>query len=244
VTRQEGGVQYKGVLPGNVSLMARGLSLSYVDPATNKAAVNNDKWKNLFELASSMYKIPGNMPKDPKQLFNLEEFFKDKVLAMVPFYSTLFASASNLGNDIGFDWDFTTYPSFEPGKTAEIDTTYLLVNSASKHKDEAFQAIQYLTTSTDVQENLAKVGEMPAVQLGNYEEVFGANYPILKQKNLKGALKAATRTPHHYNRFDDVVRSKVDNIFINQYLTGKMDTNTALRTIEEQANKTIEEKKQ
>jgi multiple sugar transport system substrate-binding protein len=238
VTRQTDGIQYKGILPGNVTLMARGLSLSFIDPATNRAAINNDKWKNLFELALSMYKIPGNMPNNPNDLSNSSEFYKDKVLAMFPSYNSQITALA--GNDnVGFNWDMTSYPSFESGKSAEVDTQILIVSAGGKHKDDAFKVIQFLTTSPEVQADLAKNALMPGLKLSNFEDLFGMNYPVLKQKNVKGVFKVEMRTPHPFNEYDDIVRSKVDSIFKNQYLTGKADTNTALRQIEEQANKAI-----
>ncbi|MCC2686835.1 MAG: family 1 extracellular solute-binding protein [Paenibacillaceae bacterium] len=240
VTRQADGVQYKGVLPGNVSLMARGLSLSYVDPKTKMASVNNAQWKNLFELALSMYNIPGNMPKNQKQLFNVDEFYKDKVLAMLPAYSVQITSIAGKENP-GFNWDMTSYPSFEPGKSNEVDTQVMLMSTTSKHKDDAFQVIQFLTTSKEIQSELAKSGQQPALKLDNFQDIYGSNYPILKQKNVKGVFKVETRTPHPFNEYDDIVRKQVDNIFIDEYLKGGIDANTALRQIEEQANKAIKE---
>jgi multiple sugar transport system substrate-binding protein len=243
VTRQADGTQYKGVLPGQVTLMARGLSLSYVDPKTNKAAINTTQWKNLFELALSMYQIPGNMPKS-KQLFNLDEFYKDKVLAMLPTYSVQINRIAELGDNAGFHWDMTSYPSFEAGKSNEVDANIMTVTTASKHKDDAFQVIQYLTSSQETQSVLARSGQMPALNMSDFLEQFGADYPILKQKNVKGVFKVETRTLHPFNTYDDDVLKVVNQVFNNQYIGGGLDANTALRQIEDQANKSIQEKMQ
>lgn len=241
LTRTEGGIQYKGVLPGNVSLMARGLSLAYVDSSTGKARIATDDWKKVFELAGAMYAIPGNMPKNPTQLANLDEFFKDKTLAMLPFYGNYIKTIAELGEHVGFNWDMTSYPSFTQGFSNEPGVNVLGISTASKNKKEAFRVIHYLTTSPEVQYELAKRGDMPAIKLDNAASLFGQYYPVLKQKNIQGIFKVQTRNAHPYHENERIVVRHVDRIFTNDFIQGKLDVNSALRKIEEDANKAIAE---
>lgn len=47
VTKTENGIRYIGLSPDTVSRLGYGLSLPYVNPATNKATINNDNWKKF-----------------------------------------------------------------------------------------------------------------------------------------------------------------------------------------------------
>jgi ABC-type glycerol-3-phosphate transport system substrate-binding protein len=60
VTRNVDGVQYAGLSHESVTRIASPKSLVIVNPATNKAEVNNDQWKKVFELSHSIFSIPGN----------------------------------------------------------------------------------------------------------------------------------------------------------------------------------------
>jgi multiple sugar transport system substrate-binding protein len=241
VTKNEGGVQYKGLQPGQVSLMARGLSLPYVDPKTNKASVTSDQWVELFKLAKSIYTYAGNEPA-ANPLFQVTKAFQEqKNIAMLPAYGTSLATVAAVSDNLGFDWDVVTWPSYkgDPGKSAESDANVVGVTTISKHKDEAFKVIQYLTTDKDMQLMVAKRGgNFPSLKMDNLADVLGADIPVMKTKNLKGALKAQLRQafPHEY---DALVRSSIDNQFL-AWLKTEDDAVTILRKIEEESNKKIE----
>jgi multiple sugar transport system substrate-binding protein len=50
LTRQDGGVQYRGLHPNFIHRPASQLGLGFIDPKTQKAIVNNEKWKKVFEM--------------------------------------------------------------------------------------------------------------------------------------------------------------------------------------------------
>jgi multiple sugar transport system substrate-binding protein len=212
VTVNEGGVQYKGLQPGQVSLMARGLSLPYVDPKSNKAKVTTDQWTELFKLAKSIYTYPGNEPAVTGGLAKVTQAFQEnKTIAMLPTYGTVLANIATVSDKLGFDWDIVSWPSYraDPGKSAESDANVFFVTKTNMNKDEAFKVIQYLTTDKEVQLTTAwRGGNFPALKIDNMIDSLGTEIPNMRNINLIGALKATLRTAvvHEY---DAIVRTTV-----------------------------------
>ncbi|CAG7613829.1 ABC transporter substrate-binding protein [Paenibacillus allorhizosphaerae] len=244
MTRSEDGTQYRGVDSGNVTLTARGLSLPFVDTEAKKAVVNNDRWNEVFNTAKAMYTIPGNAPSQEQFGKAVTNFFKEKNIAMFPYYTNAVIErfAAFGGGAQPFQWDVTTYPSFKeaPGKTAELDPSVFLLSKTSKYKDEAFQVISYLATSEEVQTAAAKQGRLPAIQLNGIESFYGEQITVLKDKNVKGMFKSATRELPPATKIDDFARNQLNTVFKN-IVYNNLDTVTALRTAEEVINKYIEQ---
>ncbi|CAG7617053.1 ABC transporter substrate-binding protein [Paenibacillus allorhizosphaerae] len=247
VSKVQDGITYKGLQPADIiDVFAGGLSLSYMDEQNKKAKVTTDGWKKVFEIAKEINSIPGNEPKDPKNIWKgSDDFFKDKNIAMMPYFGTRVQKAAQLNDELGFNWDVVSFPSFKdsPGKSSEVDAQVLALSKTSKHPDEAFKVIQYLTSSEEVQGNLAKMGRaLPALNNENLMKSFGADYPLLKTKNINGIFKTTPRQPHKASQYDDIVRKWLKNSFLD-HLSGKYDVNTALKTAEEGAAKEIESMK-
>ncbi|MCC2686793.1 MAG: family 1 extracellular solute-binding protein, partial [Paenibacillaceae bacterium] len=243
VTREEGSVQYKGLQPSQVaSLMARGMSLSFVDPKTNRAKITTDPWVNLFRLAKEIYTSPGNEPAAVPFWKEENAFMEDKNIAMVAVYGVALNKIIPISANLGFDWDVTTFPAFEEtrGTSAETDPSTYLVSSMSKYPEDAFLVIKYLTTDPELQLDIARRGgNLPALKTERALEVLGANSPILKTKNLKGIFKASLRKLHPFSEYDETVRAVAENGFV-AWLKSNDDANTVLRKLEEQANQKID----
>src|SRR5690606_8011575 len=97
----------------------------------------------VFEVVHAINDIPGNKGA------NLNNFLKDKILAMVPSYDARIAALELLyGTPEDFNWDITQFPSFPERPNTSLDSTghFLMVSSLSKHKEEAFQVIDLLTS--------------------------------------------------------------------------------------------------
>ncbi|MDF2725328.1 MAG: extracellular solute-binding protein family 1, partial [Paenibacillus sp.] len=85
VTRNESGTQYYGLDPENATRLAFPLSLVIMNGKTNKAEVNNEPWKRVFQLAQSIYSIPGNIPEKTANLNGggIVRFMQEKRIAML-----------------------------------------------------------------------------------------------------------------------------------------------------------------
>jgi multiple sugar transport system substrate-binding protein len=105
VTRTDGGVQYYGLDPENVTRLAFPLSLSPIDTKTGKASVNTDGWRRAFETTYAIYSIPGN---ERGKFFQFEK----EIVAMHAGIN-MFARLANAAEK-GFDnWDVAQYPSLK-----------------------------------------------------------------------------------------------------------------------------------
>jgi multiple sugar transport system substrate-binding protein len=242
LTKSEGGTQYKGldVLPGSITGFASPLSLPLYDAKSGKAVVS-DQWKNVFDTAMSAYSIPGNKPDQLKAWASRDFFLKDKNLAMTNDYiNFMFAQFINKPDII--DWDIAQLPSFQgaPNKTNQTDFHQFFVTTASKHPAEALEVIK-AATSDEVQLALAKSGSLPVLTNKEIQKQFGADLPF-KGKHMEGIFKS-TAAKKQFSDYDVIVEKAISSAFADVF-NGKTDTNTALRTAEEQANKAIEQQKQ
>jgi multiple sugar transport system substrate-binding protein len=60
VSRTDGGVEFHGIGMNSRMILDNQLSLSYIDPKTGKASVNNASWAKLLTNFAELFKIPGN----------------------------------------------------------------------------------------------------------------------------------------------------------------------------------------
>ncbi|WP_282942155.1 extracellular solute-binding protein [Paenibacillus sp. RC67] len=243
LSRVQDGVTYNGMQPADtIETFGLGLSVPFIDEQTGRAKVATDEWKKVFEIAKEFNTIPGNEPKDAKNMYKaVDQFFKDKNIAMMPYFGTRLQVAAKSDAELGFNWDVVAFPSFKetPGKTAEVDAQVFALSKTSKYQDEAFNVIQYLTASEEVQSNFVKLGRaLPSLKDDKLLKQFGEEYPVLKTKNVQSIFKSTTKTPHKTNKYDDLVRGKIKNAFA-EHLSG-LDINSALRKAEEEANKEID----
>jgi multiple sugar transport system substrate-binding protein len=234
LTRMEGGVQYRGLEPDAIDRPASELSLSTVDPKTNRASVNTEQWNRVFTLMKSFYEIPGN---SKLQWLNdaLVAFRKDKTLAMYPGpgYST-FLDIPDL------NWDMTTYPVFKeaPDRSLGLASRMVVITSFCENKDAAFQVAR-LMVSEETQKKLSSNGLGPVVTSDSVRKVFGSNVASLKGKNLQSAflLKPAPKP------MDTVYTSDANRALRNKFkymIAHNTDVNTTLRELDETINQAID----
>ncbi|WP_344910380.1 ABC transporter substrate-binding protein [Paenibacillus hodogayensis] len=231
LTRNEGGVQYRGLEPDGAVRVSSVLSLGYVDPKTNKASVNTDSWKNVFDLLKKIYEIPGNG--EVKLSGNaINQFAKDETLAMYPSLNLL----SNLKDEKKLNWDIVQYPSFKelPNTGMQVDEYILHITKQSKYKDQAFQVLATLL-SEDVQKEIARVGRIPTLTGKDIEEEFGKSLDFTKGKNLKAAFLSQPSKPFPVTKYDARAKQIILES-MNSVVKGAKDINTALRESEENIN--------
>ena len=233
LSRTEGETVYKGlVMSSSANIVLNQYSVAYLDPVTKKSIFTTDQFKKAFELLTSVAKVPGN--ELTAQTWSLAAqqnmFFKDQKAAMLLHFVIL--SLSQLKDQ--FNWDIATYPKLpeKPDVGPQSYPTYFYVTQTSKHKEDAFDAIAYLTTE-EFQNHLARRGMLPILKdrVAGLAE-FGKEVPILQGKNVK-ALIPEKYAPSALNKVE-IVRgqSPGHTAFFDayqNYVLGTKDLNTALR---------------
>ncbi|MBD2865125.1 ABC transporter substrate-binding protein [Paenibacillus oceani] len=240
MTRTEGGVNYRGLV-ASVEHIAQTnqFSAGYVDPKTDKSLfATNENWKKIADNLSRFYKIPGNEvdSKTGVLLAQVDAFRKDLTVAMMAHL------AIPDKKDAIKNWDMVKLPEFKelPGVGSQPYPTYFDITSMSKHKDEAFEAIAFLT-SEEFQLKLAKRGDVPVHKSQAVRNAFGQEVEHLKGKNIKARLPEKLAEPMAMTTYDAQAKTKWVT-HMNQLITGtgNDDINTLLRKAAEEADKDIE----
>ena len=236
VTRQDGGVQYKGIALQLIDKMALQLSLPYVDPKTEKAALDSDGWKKLFNQMKRVVSIPGVF-EGAEDISLYSNGLEKRTVAMVTNNNKIPRYLEEEKN--GLNWDLTTFPSYPEQMNVypSVEANSLILNVASKHKDEAFKVIEYLV-SDEVQLALAKSLQMSALKGEQFTKAFGENYPALKTKNLQGMFKGRPAPLKPTTIYDDLGLKAARDAYKEVTVNNK-DINTALREANEKLNQAI-----
>lgn len=241
LTREEGGVQYRGFF-ASVSHLARLNQLSFrtVDPATNKAALDNDNWKSFMNNIVRFYEIPG-YKMDPNLTFvtnKRNKFIQEKSVAMWLPVSTQH-TAQELAD---LNWDIASFPvdNQKPGVGPQPYPNAFWLTKISKQKDEAFQAIAYLASESFQLPGVKRGEFVSALKSETLRKSFGQESELYKGKNVKAMLPATFAPAVPITRFNSIAESNLLTSF-NDIILGKKDINTALRSAEEAANKKIQE---
>ncbi|GAA3405766.1 ABC transporter substrate-binding protein [Paenibacillus hodogayensis] len=233
LSRSEGGVDYKGlVMSSSANIVLNQYSVQYLDAATKKSVFNTDAFKKPFELLTSVAQIPGNGLNAQTWSLAAQQkmFFQDQSAAMLLHFVVL--SLSTLKDQ--FDWDIASYPQLadKPGVGPQSYPTYFYVTKTSKHKNDAFDVIAYMT-SEEFQNHLSKKGMLPILKdrtAGMAQ--FGQDVPLLKGKNVK-ALLPEKFAPSALTKVEIVKgQGPGHTAFFEAYqnvVLGTKDTNSALR---------------
>ncbi|ULL16778.1 extracellular solute-binding protein [Paenibacillus sp. H1-7] len=242
LTKTENGVRYIGLSPDTVSRLGYGLSLPYVNPATNKTTINNDNWKKVLTTMKEMIDIPGFLGEDKKLTYGTNDFFKNGNIAMLTAWVPDMIASVDPSITDKFQWDFVSLPNYsEAIGTGRIITPHtIMLNKQSKYKNEAFQVMS-IFTSDEVQAEMSKSGKISALAKADFQTQYGANVPFIQGKNISGIFKSKTRKINDpLTEYDALVRSALDAA--SKELAAGKDVNTVLRETEEKANKAIDEK--
>ncbi|MDF2718068.1 MAG: extracellular solute-binding protein family 1 [Paenibacillus sp.] len=237
LSRVEGGVNYQGLvlIARHYNLMNQ-LSQGYVDPATNKATLQNDNWKKLFDNFSRAFKIDANPYVPIGQANNV--FWKEGRAAMLV---SMFVSGAAYVRDTNIRWDMAPLPMLKerPGVGTGLLNYYFNVTSISKHRDQAFLAAAVLA-SEEFQKAQALNGDAPALKGDKYIDSIGKGVPQFADKNLKSLIPVQPAPSYKVNKYQSIVDKVLDTAF-DEVAMGKKDANTALRDADEAANKKIAE---
>ncbi|CAG7629367.1 hypothetical protein PAESOLCIP111_03096 [Paenibacillus solanacearum] len=233
LTRVDGSVTYLGFTaqPNNIMLNNQ-LSISPLHAKEDKATINNDGYRLLYDNLRRFFELPN------ATIAPLGDFSKGTIAMMVNSHPGIIGAARA---NPSLNWDVAAVPSLKerPKIGFKPATLALFVTQTSKHKDEAFEVVSYLL-SEEVQTALVKNGVGTPLKSDAVKKAFGQNVPEWQGKNV-GALYFYPDAPPSEARASHLVDVGVD--FGNSFaamVKDKIDSNTALRSFEEQINQTIE----
>lgn len=241
ITRNEDGKQYLGLwLSSKHYLRVAQNSAAFVND-DNKATVNNDQWKFIFDnIFSKLSRDPGVQKRAVEKFYQHADFNKDFLVGMYVYTTGWMQSADT---SLAMDWDIASVPQFKeyPGLNTQPYATYVGITSTSKEKDAAAEVLKYLV-SEEYQTIISKQGMITPLKTQAVRDVAFQDYPFAKEKNI-GAIFYGTPAPQRkMNQYDEIViEEAMATGIVPQIVRGLTDVNTAIRTAEDNANKLIQE---
>jgi ABC-type glycerol-3-phosphate transport system substrate-binding protein len=235
LTIMDQGVQFRGLDPDGVYKMSLTKSLTTLDFKTGKAALGTPDWLKVLGLLKDIYTISGNKPE--KFNYSTDPFIKNKVAAMLATAGYL----KTMAETEGLNWDIAQYPSYPETRNTygSVDSHLMWVTPTSKHKDEAIEVLK-LATSDEVQMILTKdYGDLTPLNSMEIKKTLGQSFPQTKEKHIESIYKSKNAPPQRLTKYEAGAR----DIFMKNfpdYISGKLDLNTFVRTSEEAVNQYLE----
>ncbi|CAG7627672.1 ABC transporter substrate-binding protein [Paenibacillus allorhizosphaerae] len=242
LSREDGGVKYRGLDMIRTLLRLNQLSLTYIDPKSEKAVVNTDPWKDMLNTLTGFYRIPGNeLPGNVPAAENA--FFKDQNLAMLVTFGN-FPSPEN--TELVQKWesiDLVTLPTFKeaPGIGNQYSGASLAISRTSKWKNQAIHLLA-AATSVEAEKHGAAIVRYPTIKSKDVLNSFGQGTPLLTSKNVKSLQLLRVASTASATQYDDVAHPIMSKAF-DDIASGKANVVTALREAEEKMNQKISEEK-
>lgn len=237
LTRTEGGVSYLGLDPDYLTRLLTPMSLNIVDGKTDRANVNSEEYKKVFELGKAIYDIPGNKPPEVMKGSAADRFIKDRNVAMLTTVNLL----DRLKQAPDLQWDVAQFPSYKerPNMYGMYDLHVMSISKTSKHKEDAMRVLEVLF-SDEVQLMSAKqAGKLPVMSDPKFSEAYLQDAPELKSKQIQSIFKSKPAPAPAYSKYYSKARGILVGKFV-EYVNGAKDVNTALREAEQEINKMIE----
>lgn len=239
LTRSEDGVQYTGLHPEWVLRPAYPLALTIVDAKTGKSRLQSEPWKQVAELLQQIGAIPGNW--DGKT--NRQDFWGKRSIAMLA-TTNVFASIEPEARKGFTNWDVAQYPSYssQPGVSGMVDAWVMIVAKTSRHKEQAMQVIDVVTSDEVQQLAAAKYAQLSTLASPAIRQQFGSQLESLniKQKNVAGIFKGRIVAAPKFSPYERQARAPFQENMA-KVVNGQMDVNTALRDADERTNKLLDE---
>lgn len=217
------------------------LRLAYVDPKTEKAIVNNDGFKRIFETFAALYKLGGEV--DPADFDNSGQktFITKRNVAMWAGNAVYPALIDLEKKGQGFNWDIVSLPTFPEAKGA--GTQYFgaaWAISAVNGKQELAAHIIAKLTDAEVQIEGGGLLRFPTLKAQEVKDGLGKGDTFLQSKNMKAlqinSIPIAVSPTKYDNTANSIMVAKAA-----QVIRGQKDSNTALREAEEEIDKKIAE---
>ncbi|WP_158606652.1 ABC transporter substrate-binding protein [Paenibacillus ginsengarvi] len=239
LSRTYEGIEYRGISPGvSHNRLSTQLSAPYAEPKTEKSMIGtHESWRKLFQTYKDVFSIPGNYPKGAAYNDAAKAFMTEKKLAMYP-HLLMFPDPK-----LGFNMGVTTFPFFKDkpwvGPSGFIEV--IVISKTTKNPDAAFQVVAHLT-SDEVQTRNARLGMNPVVTNSQAQMSLFADLPAAKGTDLTPFFKMKHAESYGKTIYD-AAGSKAVIKYLQEFIDGKLDLNTALARADEETNKAIEEQK-
>jgi multiple sugar transport system substrate-binding protein len=239
LSRTDGGVQYRGLLSGDITRFKDTKGLNVLDPVSNKVTIHSDQWRDVFQLFYNSYTTPGN---EPAELSNAgltnnvaRKEFNEGTAAMFNFANIL----SQLNENPELDWDVAQHPSYRdaPNKAVGVDSQLLIVTKTSKHKEAALQVIASVVDDQTQMNTTIKTGRFTPLASDEVRNTL-SKYPGVKGKNYQAFLKSGFYPLLPSSLYEGDTNNILRNASI-RLLKGESDLNTTLRAAEEEINALI-----
>lgn len=237
LTKEEDGVQYKGLATMPVYVVASQLSLEYVDLETKEPLVDSEGWVKAFELLKEIHTIPGN-----EEAIGWLNIFEDQTIAMYPrvnIYEQIDIEADVVSS---VNWDLVQYPSFadHPDVAARAPAHVVILSSMTDYPEDAFLAMAALL-SDEAQQIASEHMTLPVIDNEEILEHFGKNFPAFADKNTDAIFKSSPAPLAPPTIYNATAEGIMNNTFAEQILEKGSDINTALRMAKEEVEKLIKD---
>jgi multiple sugar transport system substrate-binding protein len=232
LTRSDGGEMYQGItFVVNNMMLNNQLSVGPLHPKEDRANLNTDEWKKLFENFGRFFQIPNasNVP--------VGDFAKGKVAMIVNAHPSIVGYSKE---SPALNWDVVSVPVLKekPNTGFKPASLSLFVTQTSKHKDDAFLTVAYLV-SEEVQTLIAANGSATPLASKAVQQSTGKNIPEWKGKNVN-ALYYYQDAPPTPPRDANLTNVGVNyEKWFHEMIQKQIDVNTALRSFEEEVNQAI-----
>jgi multiple sugar transport system substrate-binding protein len=224
------------------TIRSNAFSLARVDKQTETPTIFTDpSWKTFYETLF-VKMMPGDAYNQRfsqnMTLDGINGFIKDQEVAMLAFFSQLYLT--NPEELKLMNWDIVSLPTFRelPGVGSQHYPMYFGVTKLSSNPAAATEVLKYMV-SDEFQLGLARKGWMSSLGTEKVRQEYGQDTPF-KDKNFKALFinKPAPIAPAPI--YDPTL---VQNYTTAAYsiLKGTSDMNTAFRSAEEIATKTIKD---
>ncbi|QGQ98915.1 extracellular solute-binding protein [Paenibacillus psychroresistens] len=161
----------------DIPIIASQLSLTFVDPVTNEPTLMDKRWDQLFQLWKSADTAPYYRDNENSHVYyeTLVSPTKEIAMSIVPAY----------WNANGITTSLVSLPVFtdNPRGGADAASTTLSISKQSKHKDQAFQVIQYLV-SDEFQMQIANKGQFSSLNKTIIADSFGSKVPGITKEMI------------------------------------------------------------
>jgi len=242
LTRTDNGVNYVGLVVDNLQGLGKSLGLPYVDRETGQAALDTPEWHRVFDLLKQIYEIPGYVAPDGTWNWTRDHFMKDQNIAMrAAWLANMVGPLEELRQQgVEFNWDIAPVPNFADklGTTREAQIHSVSVNSQSKHKDEAFQVLEYLL-SDEGQRTIARNGRVPSIINPELEKEYGADIPVLRGKTVQNVFIGNPIQEHYQHPYEAEISVRLTEAAEGMAIRG-LDVNSAIRQATDAINKDVE----
>lgn len=243
LSKEEDGVQYRGLDLDVPNMAFSQLNTPYADPETGDPLYTKEEaFVKYYDMLYKVWSIPGNLyGEDPAALIHSfgGRFLNDRNIAMLPLWNMTEALAE-AESETGMKWDMVTYPVWAeyPDRDPVAQGTVIGVSRATKHPDDAFRVIEVIL-SDEWQTMRSKEGKPSVLKNPDVHAVFSSDTPELADKNLQAFFKhKPAEGSKKYHELEHLVENTSWDMQ-NEFARLSRDTITHLREVQEMAEERV-----